>query len=139
MKKSAHFAVGLFIAGAGVAGAAGLTGAGDAHAAAVCGALPGQSATMPSCSAESGATGLSLAITDQGGQAWSTANGFSGPAAIAIGKDAQVHATGVRPGLAIGIAGPGATVVIDGKHGPTCTGSGPAFAGDFQTLRGCWR
>ncbi|MFC9439913.1 protein kinase, partial [Nocardia sp. NPDC057030] len=40
------------------------------------------------------------------------------------------------PGLAIGIAGPGASVVVDGVTGPTCSG-GVGFAGDFQTFQGC--
>ncbi len=84
---------------------------------------------------ESGPTGLALAITDNGGKASSTADNFAGPAAIALGPGATVTMTGDRAGLAIGIAGPGGQVVVDGKNGPTC--KGPAFAGDFQTLKGC--
>ncbi|MAU80663.1 hypothetical protein VX037_21535 [Gordonia sp. Z-3] len=120
------------------AGAIGLTlSAPSAQAAPqVCPALPGQTATMADCSASSGPTGLTLAIVDNGGTATVTGDNYSGPAAIAVGPGAEVSMTGVRPGLAIGIAGPGATVVVDGKNGPTCAG-GPAFAGDFQTLQGC--
>ena len=64
-----------------------------------------------------------------------TADNFAGPAAIALGPGATVTMDGIRPGLAIGIAGPGGEVVVDGKNGPTC--KGPAFAGDFQTFKGC--
>ncbi|MEE4022294.1 DUF6764 family protein [Gordonia sp. PKS22-38] len=120
------------------AGAVGMTlSAPSAQAAPqICPALPGQTSTMADCSASSGPTGLTLAITDNGGTAAATGDNYSGPAAIAVGPDASVTMTGVRPGLAIGIAGPGATVVVDGRNGPTCSG-GLAFAGDFQTLQGC--
>jgi hypothetical protein len=43
----------------------------------------------------------------------------------------------VRPGLSIGIAGPGATVSVTGVSTPTCSG-GFGFAGDFQTFQGCF-
>ncbi|PBC40009.1 protein kinase [Rhodococcus sp. ACS1] len=86
--------------------------------------------------ATAGPQALALAIANGGGTATSTARGLSGPAAIALGPGATVNAQGVRPGLSIGIAGAGAQVTIDGTAGPTCT-RGPAFAGDFQTLRGC--
>lgn len=123
---------------AAAAGAIGMTlSAPSAQAAPhVCPALPGQTSTMADCSASSGPTGLTLAIVDNGGVASATGDNYSGPAAIALGPGAEVTMTGVKPGLAIGIAGPGATVVVDGKNGPTCSG-GPAFAGDFQTFRGC--
>ncbi|MDN2502399.1 protein kinase, partial [Nocardia nova] len=49
---------------------------------------------------------------------------------------ATADLSGVRPGLAIGIAGPGATVTVSGVGTPVCSG-GPGFAGDFQTFQGC--
>ncbi|ETA08632.1 MULTISPECIES: DUF6764 family protein [Gordonia] len=136
MKTVARTALGFVVAAAG-ATAVSLAAAPSAGAApSVCPALPGQSSSTTSCSAESGPNGLALAITDNGGKASSTANNFAGPAAIALGPGATVTMTGERGGLAIGIAGPGAEVVVDGKNGPTCKG-GPAFAGDFQTFKGC--
>ncbi|MGC5255022.1 hypothetical protein ACPXCG_01610 [Gordonia sp. DT218] len=136
MRSATRTALGIIIAGAGAAGIS-LAAAPAAHAVPeVCPGLPGQSSTMPNCQVDSGPTGLTLAITDGGGKAAVTGDNYAGPAAIAIGKGATVTMTGVRPGLAIGIAGPGATVVVDGKNGPTCTG-GAAFAGDFQTWKGC--
>ncbi|WP_440712515.1 hypothetical protein [Gordonia sp. FQ] len=138
MNSNARFAIGLLLCGAGLSAAAGLAGTGAAQAAPdVCGALPGQSSTMTTCSAKAGPDAIGLAISDGGGIAWSQGDGLSGPAAIAIGPGASVQATGIRPGLSIGIAGPGAHVVIDGRKGPVCSGKGFAFAGDFQTLRGC--
>ncbi|MGV9824291.1 MULTISPECIES: DUF6764 family protein [unclassified Gordonia (in: high G+C Gram-positive bacteria)] len=137
MRNVARLTVGFVIAGAG-AGAIAFAGAADASAApSLCPALPGQSAVKADCSATSGPTGLSLAISDNGGKATSAADNYSGPAAIALGPNATVNATGIKPGLSIGIAGPGATVTIDGKNGPTCAG-GQSFAGDFQTLKGCY-
>ncbi|UEA59844.1 hypothetical protein LK459_02855 [Gordonia otitidis] len=138
MRKAARIALGAMITTAG-AGAIAFAAAPNAAAAPqVCPALPGQSSTMSSCTAESGATGLSLAVTDNGGTASSKADNYAGPAAIAVGPKASVTMTGIKPGLAIGIAGPGATVTVDGKNGPTCVG-GTSFAGDFQTLKGCWK
>lgn len=135
MKTVTRTALGFVVAAAGAA-AVSLAAAPSAGAApAVCPALPGQSSSQASCSAESGPSGLALAITDNGGVATSTADNFAGPAAIALGPGATVTMDGVRPGLAIGIAGPGGEVVVDGKNGPTC--KGPAFAGDFQTFKGC--
>ncbi|WLP89932.1 DUF6764 family protein [Gordonia sp. NB41Y] len=128
--------VGFFIAAAG-AGAI-VVGAGQADAAPqVCSGLPGQTTQQSDCSAQSSPDGLSLAVADNGGVARSTATNLAGPAAIALGPGASVHMTGIRPGLAIGIAGPDASVVIDGKNAPVCTGPGFAFGGDFQTLKGC--
>ncbi len=86
--------------------------------------------------ADAGPTSLSLAIAQNGGSATSRSTFLSGPAAIALGPGATVTTTGVRPGLAIGIAGAGADVELTGTTGPTCRG-GLAFAGDFQTLQGC--
>lgn len=137
MQNSKRVAAGLIVAGAGMAIAVGTAGQSSA-APNVCGALPGQAAATGDCWAKAGPTGLSLSIAADSGAAWSSADGYSGPAAIAIGDGASVKATGIKPGLAIGIAGPGAQVVIDGKNGPVCTG-GPSFAGDFQTLKGCWK
>ncbi|WP_439032221.1 hypothetical protein [Gordonia terrae] len=135
MKTVTRTALGFVVAAAG-ATAVSLAAAPSASAApTICPALPGQSASADSCSAESGPTGLSLAITDNGGTATSSADNYAGPAAIALGPGATVNMNGIRPGLAIGIAGPGGEVVVDGKNGPTC--KGPAFAGDFQTFRGC--
>lgn len=139
MRSPARLALGFAIA---TAGAGAIAFAAAPHAAAapmVCPALPGQTASSESCSASASNTGLSLAITADGGHASSIATNYAGPAAIAIGPNASVTMTGVRPGLAIGIAGPGASVTVDGVHGPTCSGTGMAFAGDFQTLQGCWR
>ncbi|MGW0037507.1 hypothetical protein GYA93_19505 [Gordonia desulfuricans] len=128
--------VGFFIAAAG-AGAI-VVGAGHAAAAPqVCPGLPGQTTQQSHCSAQSSPNGLSLAVADGGGVARSAATGFAGPAAIAIGPGASVQMNGIKPGLAIGIAGPNASVVIDGKNAPVCTGPGFAFGGDFQTLKGC--
>ena len=138
MRNTARIALGALVATAG-AGAIAFAAAPDAAAApTICPALPGQSSTMPGCTADSGPTGLSLAVVDNGGTASSKADNYAGPAAIAMGPKASVTMTGIKPGLAIGIAGPGATVVVDGKNGPTCTG-GTSFAGDFQTLKGCWK
>lgn len=135
MKTVTRTALGFVVAAAG-ATAVSLAAAPSAGAApALCPALPGQSSSQASCSAESGPSGLALAITDNGGVATSTADNFAGPAAIALGPGATVTMDGIRPGLAIGIAGPGGEVVVDGKNGPTC--KGPAFAGDFQTFKGC--
>lgn len=142
MKQSSRIAAGLIIAGAGMAGVLGVSGVGTGEAAAapsVCGALPGDSAVAKDCSAVAGRDAISLAIADNGGKATAEGNNLSGPAAIAIGPGATVEAIGVRPGLAIAIAGPGAHVVLDGKNGPVCSGNGMAFAGDFQTLKGCWQ
>ena len=140
MNTTSRFAAGMLISGAAFACAAGIAGGGAASAAPqVCGALPGQSSTMAHCSATAKSDAISLAISDNGGVATADARGLSGPAAIALGPDSSVTATGWKPGLAIGIAGPGAQVVIDGKNGPVCTGKGFAFAGDFQTLKGCWQ
>ncbi|GAC56365.1 hypothetical protein GOHSU_05_00040 [Gordonia hirsuta DSM 44140 = NBRC 16056] len=140
MNAPKRFAIGLLIAGAGVVGAAGVAGTGHANAQIdVCGSLPGQSTMAGGCEAVAGDTGLALSIAEGGGTAWAQADNYSGPAAIAIGPNSSVKATGNNPGLAIGIAGPGASIVIDGKKGPTCSGEGFAFAGDFQTLQGCWQ
>ncbi|MFF5033384.1 DUF6764 family protein [Nocardia salmonicida] len=89
-----------------------------------------------SAAASAGPQALALAIGVGGGAATSQAQGLSGPAALALGPGSTVDASGVRPGLALGIAGAGASVTIDGKTTPTCVG-GPALAGDFQTLQGC--
>lgn len=138
MRNAARIALGAMITTAG-AGAIAFAAAPSASAAPnVCPALPGQSSSMPGCTAQSGPTGLSLAVTDNGGTASSKADDYAGPAAIAVGPKASVTMTGIKPGLAIGIAGPGATVTVDGKNAPTCTG-GTSFAGDFQTLKGCWK
>ena len=126
---------------AAVAGSAALAFAAAPGASAapvsVCPALPGQSSSAADCTAASGPTGLSLAITLDGGMAAVAGNNFSGPAAVAIGNGAQVNMDGVRPGLSIGIAGPGGQVTVDGVNRVTCT-DGPGFAGDFQTLTGCF-
>ena len=135
MKTLARTALVFAVAAAG-ATAVSLAASPSASAApSLCPALPGQSSSTTSCSAESGPTGLALAITDNGGKATSTADNYAGPAAIALGPGATVTMTGDRAGLAIGIAGAGGEVVVDGKNGPTC--KGPAFAGDFQTFKGC--
>ncbi len=102
----------------------------------ICPGLPGQGTTIDQCMVSSGPTGLTLAISVDGGKATAIGDNFSGPAAIAIGNGATVNMTGVNPGLTIGIAGPGGTVTVDGKTAPTCTG-GLGFAGDFQTGKGC--
>lgn len=126
---------------AAVAGSAALAFAAAPGASAapvsVCPALPGQSSTAEDCTADSGPTGLTLAITLDGGKAYVTGDNFAGPAAIAIGTGAEVNMEGVSPGLAIGIAGPGGQVTVDGVNRVTCT-DGPGFAGDFQTLTGCF-
>ncbi|MCR5978683.1 hypothetical protein GDN83_13255 [Gordonia jinghuaiqii] len=135
MRTIARTALGCVVAAAGAA-AVSLAAAPSAGAApSLCPALPGQASSQASCSAESGPTGLALAITDNGGKASSTADNYAGPAAIALGPGATVTMNGIRPGLAIGIAGPGGEVVVDGENGPTC--KGPSFAGDFQTFKGC--
>ncbi|GAB2664705.1 hypothetical protein GCM10027169_28760 [Gordonia jinhuaensis] len=103
----------------------------------LCPALPGQMVTKATCEAKSGPTGLALAVTSGGGKATSMADNYSGPAAIALGNGAVVTMNGVKPGLAIGIAGADSTVTVDGKKGPVCTGKF-AFSGDFQTLKGCY-
>jgi hypothetical protein len=102
----------------------------------ICPGLPGQSTSTETCEVGSGPTGLTLAITVDGGTAGVTGDNFSGPAAIALGDGAVVNMTGQNPGLSIGIAGPGAVVTIDGRSAPTC-GNGAGFAGDFQTGKGC--
>ncbi|MDL9939036.1 hypothetical protein QSJ18_20025 [Gordonia sp. ABSL1-1] len=131
--------VGFFITAAG-AGAIALAGGGHAAAAPqVCSGLPGQTTQQSHCWASSTPNGLSLAISDGGGVAQAGATNLAGPAAIAIGPNSSVKMNGIKPGLAIGIAGPNASVVVDGKSGPVCSGPGFAFAGDFQTLKGCWR
>ncbi|RAV31919.1 hypothetical protein [Corynebacterium heidelbergense] len=79
---------------------------------------------------------IALAVSAQGGKVDVNAGSFSGPAGIAIGDGAVVNAQGVKPGLAIGIAGPGTTVNISGTAPVKCEGNA-AFAGDFQTLTGC--
>lgn len=136
MRTIIRATLGAFIATAGAAGIS-LAAAPAAQAAPqVCPALPGQTSTMSDCQALSGPTGLALAISNDGGKASSIADNYAGPAAIAWGAGSSVTMTGIKPGLAIGIAGPGATIVVDGKNGPTCKG-GMAFAGDFQTFRGC--
>ncbi len=136
MRKTTRAVGGFVIAAAGAVGVSLAASPAAEAAPQVCPALPGQTSTMPNCSASSGPTGLTLAITDNGGTATATGDNYAGPAAIAVGKGATVTMTGAKPGLAIAIAGPGATVTVDGKNGPTCSG-GPAFAGDFQTLKGC--
>ncbi|GAC68537.1 hypothetical protein [Gordonia soli] len=136
MRTFTRMMVGATLSAAG-AGAIAFAAAPAASAAPqVCPGLPGQSSSASTCSAKSGPTGLTLAITDNGGKATSTGDNFAGPAAIAMGPGATVTMSGIKPGLAIGIAGPGATVTVDGKNRPVCTG-GPAFAGDFQTWQGC--
>ena len=127
-------------AAAAGAGAAALTFAAAPTATAapeICPSLPGQTSAGANCYSTSGPTGLTLAITADGGVAVSTGNNFSGPAAIALGPGAVVEMQGVNPGLAIGIAGPGATVVVDGQNRVQCT-DGISFAGDFQTWSGCF-
>ena len=136
MHRSTRAVLGFAVAAAGAVGVSMAAAPAAQAAPQVCPALPGQSSSMSTCDASSGPMGLSLAITNDRGSATATADNYAGPAAIAVGKGASVTMTGGRPGLAIGIAGPGATVVVDGKNGPTCTG-GPAFAGDFQTWKGC--
>ncbi|NMO01867.1 hypothetical protein HH308_11660 [Gordonia sp. TBRC 11910] len=139
MNRTARFTAGLIVAVAGAAGLA-LGGASEAAAAPqVCPGLPGQASSSTHCAVKSGPQGLSLAVVADGGQATVNANNFAGPAAIALGPNANVRMDGVRPGLAIAIAGPNATVVVDGKNGPVCSGPGMSFSGDFQTLKGCWR
>ncbi|WP_433574612.1 DUF6764 family protein [Nocardia brasiliensis] len=86
--------------------------------------------------ADAGPASLALALAQNGGTATARSQSLAGPAAIAIGPGATVNAAGVRPGLSIAVAGPGATVELTGQTGPTC-GGGLAFAGDFQTLQGC--
>ncbi|MFW0796248.1 DUF6764 family protein [Gordonia sp. CPCC 205515] len=136
MRTITRATLGLVIATAGAAGIS-LAAAPAAQAAPqVCPALPGQMSKMSDCQAMSGPMGLALAISNDGGKASSTADNNAAPAAIAWGPGSSVTMTGIRPGLAIGIAGPGATVIVDGKNGPTCKG-GMAFAGDFQTMQGC--
>ncbi|PZU01750.1 MAG: hypothetical protein DI630_10965 [Gordonia sp. (in: high G+C Gram-positive bacteria)] len=127
-------------AAAAGAGAAALTIAAAPTATAapeICPSLPGQTSAGANCYSSSGPTGLTLAITADGGVAVSTGNNFSGPAAIALGPGAVVEMQGVNPGLSIGIAGPGATVVVDGQNRVQCT-DGISFAGDFQTWSGCF-
>ena len=127
-------------AAAAGAGAAALTFAAAPTATAapeICPSLPGQTSAGANCYSSSGPTGLTLAITADGGVALSTGNNFSGPAAIALGPGAVVEMQGVNPGLSIGIAGPGATVVVDGQNRVQCT-DGISFAGDFQTWSGCF-
>jgi hypothetical protein len=103
----------------------------------ICPGLPGQSAITDQCAVLSGPTGLTLAITADGGSATVAGDNFSGPAAIAIGEGAVVTMIGQNPGLSIGIAGPGATVFVDGQNRVQCT-DGISFAGDFQTWSGCF-
>jgi hypothetical protein len=130
-----------FIAAAAAgAGAAALTFVAAPAATAapeICPSLPGQTSVGANCLSSSGPTGLTLAITADGGIAVSTGDNFSGPAAIALGPGAVVSMEGVNPGLSIGIAGPGATVVVDGQNRVQCT-NGISFAGDFQTWSGCF-
>ena len=148
---------------AGIAAFTLLAAGGTAFAAApasaapdVCQATPGQSAGRADCQATSSATGTSAAIGDttgaasadagrnglslgiglDGGTATSSATNYSAPAAIAVGPRSTATLTGIKPGLAIGIAGRGATVTLNGKDPATCSG-GPSFAGDFQTFSGC--
>ncbi|MGJ0118955.1 DUF6764 family protein [Williamsia sp. MIQD14] len=147
-------ALGAFtlLAGAGIA----LGAAPAAAAPLACPALPGQTATTPDCTATSTGTGTSAAIGDTpgaasanggrnglslgiglgGGKATSQAQNLNAAAAIASGRGAVADLTGIKPGLSIGIAGPGATVTVNGRTGATCTG-GIGFAGDFQTFSGC--
>lgn len=103
----------------------------------ICPGLPGQATSTDQCIVSSGPTGLTLAITVDGGEASVQGDNFSGPAAIAIGDGATVNMTGVNPGLSIGIAGPNGEVTVNGKTAPTCEG-GLGFAGDFQTGKGCF-
>ncbi|WP_041450816.1 DUF6764 family protein [Hoyosella subflava] len=151
----------LAASGALIAGSVSLLGATTAAAAPVeCPAVPGTGPAATSATSSCSATaddssaaaafgfdgnaaaagemfGLSLAIAADGGTATSAATNFSGPAAIAIGDGATVETWGLNPGLSIGIAGPGATVMVSGTSAPQCMG-GPAFAGDFQTGKGCF-
>lgn len=137
-RNKARITVGFLAATAG-AGALLLGGGGEAAAAPqICSGLPGQTTTLADCSASSSVDGLSLAVADGGGEATATARGLAGPAAISLGPDSSVTMTGIKPGLAIGIAGPGASVTVDGRRAPVCSGPGFSFAGDFQTLQGCW-
>ena len=126
---------------AAVAGSAALAFAAAPAASAapvsICPSLPGQTSTAADCSADSGPTGLTLAITLNDGSATVTGDNFSGPAAIAIGEGATVNMDGIRPGLSIGIAGPGAAVTVNGENRVRCE-DGLSFAGDFQTFTGCF-
>lgn len=63
-------------------------------------------------------TSPSLATAQNRGTAASASQFLSGPAAIAAGPDAQTTVIGARPGLSIGIAGPGATVTVTGTSTP---------------------
>lgn len=136
MRTPARLALGFVVAGAGAAAISLAAGPSAQAAPQVCPALPGQSSTMANCSADSGRTGLSLAVVDNGGTASVTADNYAGPAAIAMGKGAEITMVGDKPGLSIAFAGPGAKVSIGGGKPATCSG-GQAFAGDLLTLTGC--
>ena len=126
----------LAAAGAAAIAFAAAPGASAAPQVSVCPGLPGQSTSTENCMVSSGPTGLTLAITVDGGMATVSGDNFSGPAAIALGDGAVVNMTGQNPGLSIGIAGPGGTVEVNGVDPASCT-DGPGFAGDFQTWSGC--
>lgn len=102
----------------------------------IAGALPQWDLRNGDAHARAAGDAIALAVAAQGGQVHASAENFSGPAGIAVGEGAQVHAHGVKPGLAIGIAGPNTTVTIPGNAPVTCEGTA-AFAGDFQSLTGC--
>ncbi len=142
--RSSRIAAGLF-----ALSAASLLGMGTASAAPalspipqpsvngvdIAGALPQQIAANGEASAQA-TNAIALAVTANGGTAVADAKNFSGPAAIAVGDNAHSEAWGVKPGLAIAIAGPNSTVRVTGDTPTECEGTW-GFAGDFQTLTGC--
>ncbi len=99
------------------------------------GALPQQRAMNGNSSAEAH-DAIALGVSASGGHAVANAQNYSGPAAIAIGPDAHAEAWGVKPGLAMALAGPNSTVRVSGSDIAQCEGQW-GFAGDFQTPTGC--
>ena len=132
------------IAFAVAAGAAAI-GAGTASAAALpqptignvqfAGALPDQAAVNGQAAANA-ANAIALGVSVDGGNAVANATNFSGPAAIAVGEHSNAEAWGVKPGLALAVAGPHSTVKVSGTEPAVCEGEW-GLAGDFQTLTGC--
>lgn len=99
------------------------------------GALPQQSAQNGKAQAQAW-DAIALGVSAQGGTAVANAKNFSAPAAVSIGQNSWAEAWGVKPGLALAVAGPNSTVRVTGDTPAECEGEW-GLAGDFQTLTGC--
>lgn len=93
------------------------------------GALPQQSAQKGKTQAQAW-DAIALGVSVQGGTAVTNAKNFSAPAAVSIGQNLWAEAWGVKPGLALAVAGPNSTARVLGDTPVEREGEW-GLAGDF--------